>query len=572
MKKKPEQGKAKSGERRESRAGNAAIFYHPEGYTVSTDGKLMGRHAAGEGFLNGFFRHAQVDCFYGYAASREHYNLFQQSAAVLAGNVETVWIPHTTPDQISAPGAVYVPGPDLAELAWKRRSSDAQSWSITGVTHTICSDRIMDALCNLMLAPVEPWDAIICTSRVVKSSIERLTDGYGEYLKERMDARVLDKKIQLPIIPLGVDCDAFAKSQQTDQARRQLRKELGIGDNDIVALFMGRFSFHAKAHPLPMYMGLESAARATGKKIWLVQAGWFPNDHIKQEFVNGARQFCPSVQNLFVDGRKPEVRRNIWFVADIFISLPDNIQETFGITPVEAMAAGLPAVVTDWNGYKDTVEEGVTGFRVPTFMPEAGTGEELASRFFYGVDTYDRYIGLSSQCIAVDIGATAQALTELARNDDLRRRMGENGIKRAREVYDWRVIIRQYQDLWAELASRRASAGVVPGASRTLPHRPDPFRLFDDYPTQVVGGDTTISINVNTPEKALRVMLKLNMNSFAMSILLGESEFKKIFSRLGEQNKITVAELLADFPADRQAALQRTITWLAKLGIVKIEG
>ncbi len=42
---------------------NAAIFFHPEGYDTSAP-KLMGRHAAGEGFLRGFFRHADVDRFF----------------------------------------------------------------------------------------------------------------------------------------------------------------------------------------------------------------------------------------------------------------------------------------------------------------------------------------------------------------------------------------------------------------------------------------------------------------------------------------------------------------------------
>ena len=40
------------------------------------------------------------------------------------------------------------------------------------------------------------------------------------------------------------------------------------------------------------------------------------------------------------------------------------MQETFGLTPLEAMAAGLPCVVSDWNGYRDTVRLFLEG--VPT--------------------------------------------------------------------------------------------------------------------------------------------------------------------------------------------------------------
>ena len=69
-------------------------------------------------------------------------------------------------------------------------------------------------------------------------------------------------------------------------------------------------------------------------------------------------------------------------VRDIFCSLSDNIQETFGITPIEAMSAGLPVVVSDWDGYRDTVRDGIDGFRVPTQMPPPGYGDELALRHF----------------------------------------------------------------------------------------------------------------------------------------------------------------------------------------------
>ena len=71
-----------------------------------------------------------------------------------------------------------------------------------------------------------------------------------------------------------------------------------------------------------------------------------------------------------VDGRPADTRFSIWSVADIFISFSDNIQETFGLTPVEAMAAGLPSVVTDWDGYRDTVRHGIDQHFVPLHIRE----------------------------------------------------------------------------------------------------------------------------------------------------------------------------------------------------------
>ena len=47
-------------------------------------------------------------------------------------------------------------------------------------------------------------------------------------------------------------------------------------------------------------------------------------------------------------------------MADVFVSPSDNIQETFGLSVIEAMASGLPVIVSDWDGYRDTVVDGVT--------------------------------------------------------------------------------------------------------------------------------------------------------------------------------------------------------------------
>ncbi|HRE90473.1 MAG TPA: glycosyltransferase, partial [Myxococcota bacterium] len=67
--------------------------------------------------------------------------------------------------------------------------------------------------------------------------------------------------------------------------------------------------------------------------------------------------------------------------ADVFVSLADNVQETFGLSVIEAMAAGLPVVVSDWDGYKDTVRDGEDGFRVTTTMPPVGAADHIAAAY-----------------------------------------------------------------------------------------------------------------------------------------------------------------------------------------------
>jgi starch synthase len=46
---------------------------------------------------------------------------------------------------------------------------------------------------------------------------------------------------------------------------------------------------------------------------------------------------------------------------------------SFRYQALEAMAADLPAVVANWDGYKDAVRDGIDGFRIPTLIG-AGLG------------------------------------------------------------------------------------------------------------------------------------------------------------------------------------------------------
>jgi len=170
----------------------------------------------------------------------------------------------------------------------------------------------------------------------------------------------------------------------------------------------------------------------------------------------------------------------------------DNIRETFGISPIEAMAAGLPLVASDWDGYKDLMRHGIVEFRVPTIMPRAEFSDDLALRHALELDTYDMYIGHACSLTVVDVEATKAAFTALFENEELRRKMGEAGQARAREVYDWSCIIPQYEDLWAQLnEERNRSAGGAP-TKASWPARPDPFAAFETYPTHILSEATEL--------------------------------------------------------------------------------
>jgi starch synthase len=551
---------------------NAALLYQPEGFDTHRD-KLMGRHAASEGFLKGFVRHAGVDVLYCYAA-RAHLAPFERQVAEADGSARTVWLDVADAASPRQAGTLHLPDPNLVGAAWRRRAVGQRLYSITGVTHTTASAGAMDLIAGLLTAPLQAWDALVCSSAVVHDTVERLLAQQQDYLASRLGATQFVRP-QLPVIPLGVDSAAFAPDEA---ARRAGRNALGIGPEDVVVLFLGRLSFHGKAHPLPMYLGLERvaqvhAARGDGR-LHLVQAGWFANDAIERAMRDGAAALCPSVQCHFLDGRRPDLRRLAWHAADLFSSLSDNIQESFGLTPIEAMAAGLPGVVSDWNGYRDTLRDGIDGLRVPTLMPRAGLGADLADRHAAGIDSYDFYCGSASQFVAVDVDAAAAAYRQLVGDAALRRRMGAAARQRAVDVFDWSVVIRRYQALWQELAERRAAAGesaALHTGQAAHPARMDPFTGFASYPSRVLRRDDRVSARPGADLAQLQTLLQMPLFTYMKLMAPEPHECARLLADVQQHGACSVAALLAGQPEPRRGSIERGLVWLAKLGLLSIQ-
>ncbi|MEM9291878.1 MAG: glycosyltransferase family 4 protein [Acidobacteriota bacterium] len=105
--------------------------------------------------------------------------------------------------------------------------------------------------------------------------------------------------------------------------------------------------------------------------------------------------------------------------TSIFV-LPSYYREGVPRTALEAAACGAALVVADAPGTRETVEEGVTGLRVP---PR-------------------------------DSGALAQALGQLLADEELRRQFGTAGRRRIEESFDLRDILRRQLDLYGELGAR----------------------------------------------------------------------------------------------------------------------
>jgi glycosyltransferase involved in cell wall biosynthesis len=201
---------------------------------------------------------------------------------------------------------------------------------------------------------------------------------------------------RIHFIPNGVDCDRFNKPVIFD-----LRARFGIHADAPVILSVGRNDW--------------SKAFDTGIRAF---AG--VHEKYRDAFYvilgRDTRKWIPLVRELDLEG-------NVFFSelhgddmigayrqSTLFFS--SSVSEGCPVALLEAMAAGLPSVVTNVSGSQDLITTGENGI-----VTEPG-----------------------------DPGAMADAISELLADESLRSRYGDANRERARS-YDWPLIARRYLDL-----------------------------------------------------------------------------------------------------------------------------
>ncbi|MPZ17578.1 MAG: glycosyltransferase [Luteitalea sp.] len=325
---------------------------------------------------------------------------------------------------------LMAPDPYLWTLACVRAQVDAHASPITGVIHAIQPIKLASWLSSRMMQLLHEADALVCTSVAGRSAVEKIVEALPTALRgaERIPFRT-------PIIPLGIEprlCEEPGRASGDQEAR------------PISLLYVGRLSDTNKADLVPMLLALGDVARQ--RSVRLTIAG---DDR--------ARQCAPVLRAIgaelglsevltVVPNANHEKKWKLLRHADIFVSPVDNVQETFGLSLLEAMLAGLPVVASDWSGYRDIVVHGRTGFLVPTMIGRADRGDE-------GIDiagSWQRNAEMAAVTY-VDFDSWKHYVTQLVDDAELRSRMGREGRRRVLAEFSWRGVIGAYEALWTEL-------------------------------------------------------------------------------------------------------------------------
>lgn len=156
-----------------------------------------------------------------------------------------------------------------------------------------------------------------------------------------------------PFIPNGVDTERFAPPSR--ETRRARRAALGLPDGP-VALFIGRLVAEKRVdHLLDLWPGV----RAAHPEAQLLVLGTGEEEAVLRRAAGAGVRFAGEVADV-----APYLQ-----AADLFL-LP-SATEGLSIALLEAMAAGLPAVVTAVGGAPDLIAHGENGWLVPPDDPGA---------------------------------------------------------------------------------------------------------------------------------------------------------------------------------------------------------
>ncbi|MDE0779899.1 MAG: glycosyltransferase family 4 protein [Alphaproteobacteria bacterium] len=209
------------------------------------------------------------------------------------------------------------------------------------------------------------------------------------------------------VLAIGNGSDpAIFNPEDPNGARERIRSTIGTPEGRVVILMTGR-QVAEKG-----YRELITAMREVDGELWAV------GSRLESDHASGIDDVHDTIEN------DADLRSRVHFLgyrqdvpdlmraADIF-TLPSH-REGMPRSIIEAMLSGLPVVATDIRGSREEVLDGKTGLLVPVR----------------------------------DATKLAKALQSLVTSSDLRKRMGEAGLIRARNLYDeQQVIARQLNHL-----------------------------------------------------------------------------------------------------------------------------
>ena len=441
--------------------------------------------------------------------------------------------------------ALHCGDPSMGKYIEIRDAVAKEPFPITGITHSLASSDYTDPYSRFYLQGAQPFDCLVCSSEAALKAAERICAHMEAFLKITLQSEKKVHRPQFQVIPLGVDDPTEALSYDVSDMRAEHH------DQGVLILCMSRICVHSKGDLIPLMEVFSEVLKEPGcesARLLIAGAVDMEGPYLKLLAERGAALGLDEkvfYKTNFLD----KDRGNILAGADIFVSVPDNPQETFGIAPVEAMYAKLPLVIADWSGYAELIEEGKQGFFVPTYWGNA----DSMTKFTQGTQ-FETSILYLAQSVVIDRKVLKERLIELIKDAPLREKMGASSREHACERYAWPQVIGQYEAMWGRL-KQEALASSCGGATGEVSHMPL-YSLFKGYAKETLNAHSRLCITETGRESLDKDHLnvyptvvrwidgKLAFDVLSFFSEGGEAELGQLFERLGLPEPIVMYHVL----------------------------
>ncbi|MBU2541470.1 MAG: glycosyltransferase [Candidatus Omnitrophica bacterium] len=201
-----------------------------------------------------------------------------------------------------------------------------------------------------------------------------------------------------------IDVESF-KSRDSLKIKEK-RDELGFRSEDVLILNVGRL--HPQKGQLYLLEAFNLASKDNPRlKLIIIGKG-----NLEEELKNKVTDSSLKERVMFLEDRRDIAE--IMAASDIFVF--PSLYEGFGIALVEAMAVGLPIIASDIDSLKEIVSDRKEAILVQKQNPKI----------------------------------LADAISELVRDEKLRRHLGENARKKAFELFNAKGLVRKLQTFYEE--------------------------------------------------------------------------------------------------------------------------
>ncbi len=414
-------------------------------------------------------------------------------------------------------------------MCW--RNIFAKYIPVCGVTHSISYQRFVLEYAKYNAGYKN--DGLVVTSDAAFSVMQRVFERMG-----------LDVSPRLRIIPLGIE------QKHKDFSTKQ---KAGYKKDDFIFLSIGRISEYTKADLLPLIRAFY-LLRKRAVNARLILAGDASESNYAQVLRLFVEKLGLSAYVKIYEDITEEEKHSLYSIADCFVSISDNLQETFGITLLEAGAYGLPVIASNWDGYKSIIDDGKTGILIDTIISEkvwaaiqkeAGIMYENSLHFAF------------AQATVVDPRQLLQAMERLYSNRDITKQLGENAKARILEEYNWKGIIRRYEKFWQEL--KQALLEGLDGERGACSWNMDYVNDFKDYPSLRITGEEEFALT-----EFGRQVIDGQMGLFlyeAHSVDISTRVLRRILSM---RFPVAARDILNELDKYPEAVIIRHILWLWK--------